>query len=41
VVIVQHIQNKMVPDYDTFIGQGRLDEIKMEMEREGANLLII
>ncbi len=41
VVIVQHIQNKMVPDYDTFIGQWRLDEIKMEMEREGANLLII
>ncbi|MCD5380937.1 GTPase HflX [Candidatus Gracilibacteria bacterium] len=41
VVIVKHIQNKMVPDYDTFIGQGRLDEIKMEMERDGANLLII
>ena len=41
VVIVQHIQNKMTPDYDTFIGQGRLDEIKMEMEREWANLLII
>ena len=41
VVIVQHIQNKMVPDYDTFIGQGRLDEIKMEMEREWANLLIL
>lgn len=41
VVIVKHIQNKMVPDYDTFIGQGRLDEIKLEMEREWANLLII
>ncbi len=41
VVIVQHIQNKMTPDYDTFIGQGRLDEIILEMEREGANLLII
>jgi GTP-binding protein HflX len=40
VVIVKHIQNKSVPDYNTFIGQGRLEEIIEEMEREGANILI-
>jgi len=31
VVIVKHIQNKSVPDYNTFIGEGRLDEIVEEM----------
>jgi 50S ribosomal subunit-associated GTPase HflX len=34
VVIVKHIQNKSIPDYKTFIGEGRLDEIIEEMQRE-------
>jgi len=41
VVIVKHIQNKSVPDYKTFIGEGRLDEIIEEMQREWANVLIL
>ncbi len=41
VVIVKHIQNKSVPDYNTFIGEGRLDEIIDEMQREWANMLIL
>ncbi|QFR39660.1 GTPase HflX [Candidatus Gracilibacteria bacterium 28_42_T64] len=41
VVIVRHIQNKAVPDYNTFIGEGRLDDIISEMERENANILIL
>ncbi len=41
VVIVKHIQNKSVPDYNTFIGEGRLDDIIEEMKSEGANVLIL
>jgi len=41
VVIVKHIQNKAIPDYNTFIGEGRLDDIIEEMEREWANILIL
>ena len=41
VVIVKHIQNKSVPDYNTFIWEGRLDEIIEEMQREWANILIL
>lgn len=41
VVIVKHIQNKSVPDYNTFIGEGRLDEIIDEMENQWANVLIL
>ena len=41
VVIVQHLQNKSTPDYNTFIWEGRLDEIILEMEREEANILIL
>ncbi|MCP4523606.1 MAG: GTPase HflX [Candidatus Gracilibacteria bacterium] len=41
VVIVKHIQNKSVPDYNTFIGEGRLDEIIEEMQKEEANVLIL
>ncbi|MDD2871547.1 MAG: GTPase HflX [Candidatus Gracilibacteria bacterium] len=41
VVIVKHIQNKSVPDYNTFIGEGRLEEIMEEMKREEANILIL
>ncbi len=41
VVIVKHIQNKSVPDYNTFIGEWRLEEIIEEMKREEANILIL
>lgn len=41
VVIVKHIQNKSVPDYNTFIGEGRLDDIIEEMQKEEANILIL
>ena len=41
VVIVKHIQNKSVPDYKTFIWEWRLDEIIEEMEKAGANILIL
>jgi len=41
VVIMKHVQNKEVPDYDTFMGEWRLDEIIEEMEEAGANLLVL
>ncbi|MFK7779556.1 MAG: GTPase HflX [Candidatus Gracilibacteria bacterium] len=41
VVIVKHIQNKAIPDYRTFIGEGRLEEIIEEMKKEKANILIL
>lgn len=41
VVILQHIQNKSIPDYKTYIGGGKLDDIISEMQLQGANLLVI
>jgi GTP-binding protein HflX len=41
VVIVKHIQNKSVADYNTFIWEGRLDEIIEEMKEQNANILIL
>lgn len=41
VVVVKHIQNKSVPDYKTFIGEWRLEEIMIEMKKENANILIL
>ena len=41
VVIVQHIQNKSVPDYSTFIWEWRLDEIIVDMKEKWANILIL
>lgn len=41
VVIVKHIQNKSVPDYNTFIWEWRLDQIIEEMQRENWNILIL
>jgi len=41
VVIVKHIQNKSVADYNTFIWEGRLDEIIEQMQEEKANILIL
>jgi len=41
VVIVRHIQKRGVPDYNTYIGQGKIEEIMEEMEREEAHILIL
>jgi GTP-binding protein HflX len=41
VVIMKHVQNKETPDYDTFMGEWRLDMIIEEMEEAGANLLVL
>ena len=41
VVIMKHVQNKEIPDYDTFMWEGRLDDIIEEMEKEGANVLVL
>lgn len=41
VVILEHIQKRSLPDYKTYIGGGKLDEIKHEMHQQGANLLVI
>ena len=41
VVILEHIQKKSVPDYKTYIGWGKLDEIMHEMHLQWANLLVI
>jgi 50S ribosomal subunit-associated GTPase HflX len=40
-VILKHIQNKNLPDYNTFIWEWRLDEIIEEMQQQNANLLIL
>lgn len=41
VVILEHIQKRSLPDYNTYIGGGKLDEIIHEMQLQQANLLII
>ena len=41
VVILEHIQKRSVPDYKTYIGWGKLDEIMHEMHLQGANLLVL
>ena len=41
VVIVKHLQNKLVPDYNTFIGEGKLKTIVEEMKEQNANVLIL
>ena len=38
---MKHVQNKETPDYDTFMGEWRLDMIIEEMEEKGANLLVL
>lgn len=40
ILIVKHIQKKSQPDYNTYIGEWKLDEIVAEMKESGANLLI-
>ncbi|NDK07804.1 GTPase HflX [Candidatus Gracilibacteria bacterium] len=39
-VVIKHIQKRGAPDYNTYIGSGKLDEIIDEMRISGANLLI-
>ena len=41
IVILEHIQKKSRPDYETYIWSWKLDEIISEMELKWANLLII
>jgi GTP-binding protein HflX len=41
VVILEHIQKRGIPDYNTYIGSGKLEEIKREMHLQNANLLIL
>ncbi len=41
VVILEHIQKKSIPDYKTYIGGWRLDEIIHEMSLQWANLLVL
>lgn len=40
-VILEHIQKRGIPDYNTYIGSGKLDEIIHEMHLQNANLLIV
>jgi 50S ribosomal subunit-associated GTPase HflX len=40
-VILEHVQKKSVPDYKTYIGGGKLEDIMHEMHLQGANLLVI
>ncbi len=39
-VVIKHIQKRGIPDYNTYIGSWKLDEIIEEMKTEWANLLI-
>lgn len=41
VVILEHMQKRGIPDYNTYIGSGKLDEIMHEMQLQNANLLIL
>lgn len=41
VVILEHVQKKSVPDYNTYIGWGKLEDIMNEMHLQWANLLVI
>jgi GTPase len=40
-VILKKFQKKDHPDYQTYIGKGKLEEIMVDMQRLDANLLII
>jgi len=41
VVILEHIQKRSLPDYNSYIWSGKVDEISREMHIQGANLLVI
>lgn len=40
-VVVKKIQKRFSPDYKTYIWKGKLEEIKLEMEKEKADILIL
>ncbi len=41
VVILEHIQKRGIPDYKTYIGSGKMDEMIDEMKLKECNLLIL
>lgn len=41
IVIEKVIQKRSLPDYETYIGKGKVNEIKEHAEERGANLIII
>ena len=41
VVILEHIQKRGIPDYKTYIGSGKMDEMIDEMKLQNCNLLIL
>lgn len=41
VVIVKALQKKAVPDYRTYVGKGKLEELREEMKADKATLLVI
>jgi len=41
IVILEHIQKRGIPDYNTYIGWGKLEEIMHEMQLQNANLLVL
>ena len=40
-VILKKFQKKDQPDYQTYVGKGKLEEIMADMQRLDANLLIV
>ena len=41
VVILEHVQKRGIPDYKTYIGSGKMDEMIDEMKLKECNLLIL
>ena len=41
IVVLKKFQKKDQPDYKTYVGKGKLEEIIFDMQRLGANTLII
>ena len=41
IVVLKKFQKKDKPDYQTYVGKGKLEEIMVDMQRLDANLLIV
>lgn len=41
IVIVKKVQKKLLPDYNTYVWAWKLEELKEDMIREGADILVI
>ncbi|MEI7558248.1 MAG: hypothetical protein WCJ45_05585 [bacterium] len=41
IVVLKKFQKKDQPDYQTYVGKGKLEEIMVDMQRLDANLLIV